>query len=249
MATIIYCSSEHYTKHVLPWKCYRCVLCSSKEDSQMFPAMDPLPSGFFNYSHKSAVHCAAHLCSQKANGKNCLILLYQHVLSILLSKTDLFCCQRWGGSQPERAEFCASTCMPGQCDQRYEQRLFRVATYTHIHTIEKNLQGPSLHIWPSDIERNSDIKLIRHGFSLHQPELTNMITMICCVYYICIVQFTSFNQCVVNLKKKRNRTQYLFHWDVLHTDIGDNLQSVRNLQITAVPDVAELSHGSTPNNL
>lgn len=148
---------------------------------------------------------AAHLCNQKGNCKNCLILLYQHVLSILLAKTDLFCCHRWAGSQSEHAEFCASTCMPGQYDQRYAQRIFLVATYTHAHTIEKNLQGPSLHIWPSDVERNSDIKLIRHRFSLHQPKLTNMITMICCVYYICIVQFTSFNQCVVNLKKKKKQ--------------------------------------------
>lgn len=74
---------------------------------------------------------------------------------------------------------------------------------THTHTPAKNLQGPSLHIWTSDIERNSDIKLIRHGLSFHQPKLPDMITMVCCVYYIRIVQFTCFNQRIVNLKKSK----------------------------------------------
>lgn len=96
----------------------------------------------------------------------------------------------------------APSWMPGQYDQRCEHRGFFWLRHAHRDTQAKNLQGPSFHIWPSDIERNSDIKLIWHGLSFHQPKLANMIAMVCCVYYICIVQFTCFNQCIVNLKKK-----------------------------------------------
>lgn len=73
------------------------------------------------------------------------------------------------------------------------------------HTIAKNLQGPSLHIWSSDIERNSDIKLIRHRLPFHQPKLPNMITMVCRVYYIRIFQFSCFSQHIVNLKKSKTK--------------------------------------------
>lgn len=84
--------------------------------------------------------------------------------------------------------------------QMWTQMVFLVT-----HTPVKNLQGPSLHIWTSDVERNSDVKLVWHGLSFHQPKLPNMITMVCCVYYIRIVQFTCFNQRIVNLKKTKTK--------------------------------------------
>lgn len=70
----------------------------------------------------------------------------------------------------------------------------------------KDLQRTGLHIWTSHVKRNSDIKLIRHGLPFHQSKLPNMIAMVCCIYYISIVQFTCFSQCIINLEKKKSVT-------------------------------------------
>lgn len=72
--------------------------------------------------------------------------------------------------------------------------------------------------------------------------------LLCILYMYCPVrQFQPV--CCKSEKKAKKIPQYLFHWDVLYTDIGDNFQSMCNLQITAALDVTELSHWSIPNNL
>lgn len=167
----------------------------SKGGKSALPRLDIFQSGVFNHIHRSAAACAAHPHKQKGNATKprlCCTALRRRL------------CQGGAGGQHGQNSVPPPGCQVTITGVRTE-RIFLAST--HTHTTAKNLQGSSLHIWTSDIERNADIKLVWHGLAFHQPKLPNMIPMVCRVYYIRVVQFTCFNQRIVNLKKGKTKQE------------------------------------------
>lgn len=156
-------------------------------------------------------------------------------------------CRGGAGGQDGQSLVPPSVCQVTMTGDRI-LLLLLLHTHTHTHTIAKNLQGSSLHIWTSDIERNSDIKLVWHGLALHQPELPNVIPVVCCVYDIRIVQFTCFNQRIVNLKKGKTKRKFIPVSAICRILDKIFCLCVIYKQITTVQDATKLSQWPMLNN-
>lgn len=65
------------------------------------------------------------------------------------------------------------------------------------------LQRASFHVGAPHIERDPDVKLVRHGFPFDQAKLTDVVAMVGGVHDVCVVQLARLNQHVVNLQHRQ----------------------------------------------
>lgn len=63
-----------------------------------------------------------------------------------------------------------------------------------------NVPGSTFHVWPPDKERDSDIKVVWHGLPLDQTKLPDVVTVVCGIDDVGVVQLAGVHECIVYLK-------------------------------------------------